>query len=135
METKTQPLTPTHIVANRLHELCTAGKYQEAMQELYAPNARHVEAMEFPGSPYKRVTEGKEALLKMSEHWNRTTTVHSASIGAPSVNGDQFVLEMKMDCTSSEGPMAGQRMEMSETCLYTVRDGKIAEAKFFYAGC
>lgn len=124
---------PTEVVANRLCELCNTGKYDEAMQELYADNARHVEAMEMPGSPYKRITEGKAALTKMSEHWCKTTEVHSSSCGKPLVNGDQFVCEMKMDVTSSEGPMAGQRMAMSETCLYTVKDGKITEAKFFYS--
>lgn len=105
------------------------------MRELYADNARHVEAMEMPGSPYKRITEGKTALLKMSEAWNRSTTVHSSHVGKPLVNGDQFVCTMTIDCTSSEGPMAGQRMTMSETCLYTVKDSKITEAKFFYGGC
>lgn len=125
----------TNQVAIRLHELCNKGQYHEAMQELYADNARHVEAMEMPGSPYKRVTEGKPALLKMSEHWMKTNTVHSASCGMPMVNGDQFVCEMKMDVTCGDGPMAGQRMEMQEVCLYTVSNGKIAEAKFFYGGC
>jgi hypothetical protein len=115
--------------------MCSVGKHHEAMQELYADNARHVEAMEFPGSPYKRVTEGKPNLLKMSEQWGKTTTVHSMSCGQPLVNGDQFICEMSMDCTSSEGPMAGQRMQMTEYCLYTVKDGKITEARFFYPSC
>lgn len=105
------------------------------MRELYADNARHVEAMEMPGSPYKRITEGKKALLDMSDHWNKTTTVHSSSVGKPMVNGDQFLVDMTLDCTSSEGPMAGQRMTMTEHALYTVKDGKITEAKFFYAMC
>ena len=126
--------TVTDTTAARFHEMLSANQYHEAIEELYADNARHVEAMEMPGSPYKRITEGKVNLLKMSEHWGKTTTVHSASCGKPIVNGDQFVCEMKMDCTSSEGPMAGQRMEMQETCLYTVnKDGKISEAKFFYS--
>lgn len=135
MNTTTAAPSQTEVVAKRLFELCNSGKFHEAMQELYADNARHVEAMEMPGSPYKRVMEGKKTLLDMSEHWGRTTRVHSASMGAPLVNGDQFVCEMAMDCTSSEGPMAGQRMAMKEICLYTVRDGKITEAKFFYPGC
>jgi hypothetical protein len=125
----------TAAVANRLVELCNTGRYHEAMQELYADNARHVEAMEMPGSPYKRITEGKANLIKMSEHWGRTTTVHSASCGPALVNGDQFICQMSMDCTSSEGPMAGQRMQVTEQCLYTVVNGKITEAKFFYPGC
>jgi len=129
------PTTATDHTARKLVDMCREGKHHDAMQELYADNARHVEAMEMPGSPYKRVTEGKPALLKMSEHWCKTTTVHSASCGEPRVNGDQFVVEMNMDCTSSEGPMAGQRMQMSEHCVYTTnKDGKITEAKFFY-GC
>ncbi|HLO42585.1 MAG TPA: nuclear transport factor 2 family protein [Phycisphaerales bacterium] len=131
----TMPQSETHTVAKRFHELCSAGKFDDAMRELYADDARHVEAMEMPGSPYKRITQGKPALLEMSERWNKHTTVHSCTVGAPLVNGDQFICEMKMDCTSSEGPMAGQRMQMEEQCLYTVKNGKIAEAKFFYGGC
>jgi ketosteroid isomerase-like protein len=135
MNTANTAANPVQKVADRLAELCSTGQGHQAMQELYADNARHVEAMEMPGSPYKRVMEGKPTLLKMSEHWGKTTTVHSASCSKPLVNGDQFVCEMKIDMTSNEGPMAGQRMAMAETCLYTVKDGKITEAKFFYGGC
>ncbi len=129
------PKTDTHLVADKLTELCNTGRHDEAMRDLYADNARHVEAMEMPGSPYKRITEGKPALLAMSEHWKKTTTVHGGTCSKPLVNGDQFVCEMTLDCTSNEGPMAGQRMTMTETCLYTVKDGKITEAKFFYPMC
>lgn len=122
-------------VAQRLCALCREGKFDEAMAELYADNARHVEPMEFPGSPYKKVMEGKATLQKMSEHFRKVTTVHSCTIGTPNINEDQFIVEMTMDCTTSEGPMAGQRHAMSEHCLYTVRDGKIVEAKFFFGGC
>ena len=140
--TSTQPLfTPpapsaehlaTQKVAQRLVGLVREGKSHEAIQELYADNARHVEAMEMPGCP--RITEGKGTLLEKSEYWGKITTIHSASCGDPIVNGDQFVCTMALDATSSEGPMAGQRMQMNETCLYTVKNGKIAEGKFFY-GC
>jgi ketosteroid isomerase-like protein len=130
------PETPgTTIVANRLVELCNAGRYHEALLELYADDAVHVEAMEFPGSPHKMITRGKAALTAMSEHWGKTTTVHASSCAPAMVDGNQFLCEMSLDCTSSEGPMAGQRMAMKEQCLYTVRDGKITEARFFYGGC
>lgn len=129
---KGKPMT-TQQVADRLVEMCNTGKYHEALVELYADNARHVEAMAMPGSPYGRITEGKAALIAMSEHWGKTTTVHACHTGKPLVNDDQFVCEMSLDCTSSEGPMAGQRMKMSEICLYTVKSGKITEAKFFYS--
>lgn len=123
----------TQQVANRLHELCSAGQYHEAMEELYADDAKHIEAMAMPGQD--QILEGKPALLKMSEHWGKTNTVHEQSVGTPLVNGDQFLCQMSMDLTMGDGPMAGQRAQMSEWCLYTVADGKIKEARFFYAPC
>ncbi len=70
----------------------------------------------------------------MAERIANSTTIHGASVGNPLDNGDQFVCAMSLDCTAGEGPMAGQRMNMSETALYTVKNGKITEGKFFY-GC
>jgi ketosteroid isomerase-like protein len=105
------------------------------MQELYAENARHVEAMEMPGGPYKRVTEGKAALLQKADHFEKNVEVHSSSCSDPMSNGDQFVCQMSLDCTAKDGPMSGQRMQMSEFAVYTVRDGKVTEGKFFYGGC
>jgi hypothetical protein len=122
----------TQKVANRLVELCSTGKNLDAIKELYADNARHVEAMEGPGCA--RIQEGKKTLLEKAEKFAKTTTIHGASVGKPLVNGDQFVVPMSLDCTSSEGPMAGQRMNMTETALYTVKGGKITEGRFFY-GC
>ena len=130
------PASPEHQatakVANRLVELCSTGKNLDAIKELYSDNARHIEAMEAPGCP--RIIEGKNEILKKAEHFAKITTVHGATCGKPIVNGDQFVCPMTLDCTASEGPMANQRMNMSETALYTVKNGKITEGKFFY-GC
>lgn len=128
------PPTQTELVAKRLTELCRAGKHMDAIKELYADNARHVEAMEMPEAGCMRVTEGKSTILEKAAKFEKTTTVHSSSTGPALANGEQFICEMKMDCTSSEGPMAGQRMNMTEFALYTVKNGKITEGKFFY-GC
>jgi len=122
----------TQKVADRLVELMNLGKNLDAIKDLYADHARHVEAMEGPGCP--RITEGRANLLQKAEQFHKSTIVHSASVGKPIVNGDQFVLPMSMDCTCTEGPMANQRMNMTETALYTVKNGKITEGKFFY-GC
>src|SRR5262249_19011484 len=77
----------TQTVAQRLTALCSAGKNQKAMQELYADNARHVEAMEAPGCP--RITEGKATLLQKAEKFAKTTQIHGASCSKPLINGDQ----------------------------------------------
>ncbi|CAN5675209.1 nuclear transport factor 2 family protein [soil metagenome] len=121
----------TQKVGARLVELVSQGKNLDAIRELYADNVRSIEAMEGPGCP--RMTEGKANVLKAAEHFEKITIKHSASCGKPLVNGNQFVCQMSLDCTSTEGPMANQRMQMSETALYTVKDGKISECKFFYS--
>lgn len=123
----------TQKVANRLVELMSKGKSMDAMHELYADNARHVEVMEAPWCP--RIIEGKQTLTKKAEEFYKSTTIHNATVGTPIVNGDQFIIPMGLDCTCSAGPMAGQRMDMKETALYTVKNGKITEGKFFYGGC
>lgn len=146
MTTTTQPSKPpsfqmppaspehqaTQKVAKRLVELVTQGKNLDAIRELYADDARHIEPMEGPGCP--RISGGKTSLLQKAEQFAKITTVHGATIGTPIVNGDQFIVPMGLDCTCSEGPFANQRMNMNETALYTVRNGKISEARFFY-GC
>jgi len=122
-------------VAKRLSELCNSGQNHIAMQELYADNVRHVEAMGMDDGMYARLTEGKSSVMAKAEAWLKSTQIHSASCSKPLVNGDQFVCQMSLDATATAGPMAGQRMQMNETALYTVKNGKIVEAKFFYPGC
>lgn len=126
------PPTQTELTAKRLIELCRQGKNLQAIEELYADNAQHVEAMEMPGSDCSRIIEGKKMILEKAKQFHESTTIHSASASPALANGDQFICEMKLDCTASQGPMAGQRMNVSEFALYTVKDGKITQAKFFY---
>ncbi len=122
-------------VAKRLVELCRTGKNLDAIKELYADDAAHVEAMTMPGAPPEsRTLRGKPALLAKAEQFAKGTTIHSATCGDPRVNGEQFACEMALDATAKEGPMAGQRMNIQETAIYTVKNNKVAEARFFY-GC
>src|SRR5262245_54366973 len=89
----------TQKVATRLVELCTAGKNLQALQELYADNAKHVEAMDSPDCP--RITSGKATLIQKAEQWAKITTIHGATYAKPLINGDQFTCAMSLDCTSS----------------------------------
>jgi hypothetical protein len=147
MTTSTKPNSPAHKpayamppaspeqqatqkVADRFYELCSTHKNLDAIHELYADDARHIEVFSMPGCD--RILAGKAKLLEKAQHFHKITTVHSGTTSKPSVNGDQFVCTMSMDCTSTEGPMANQRMNMSEIALYTVKHGKITEGKFFY---
>jgi hypothetical protein len=68
-------------VANRLVELCRTGKFDQAIQELYADNAISVERQEMPGWP-KEVT-GKQAILDSSKKWSEANEVHAMTVGEP----------------------------------------------------
>ncbi|RDC60367.1 hypothetical protein HME9302_01571 [Alteripontixanthobacter maritimus] len=71
--------------------------------------------------------EGREALEQKHAWWNQNAEVHSVNTKGPFVYGDQFAVQYDMDVT-----IDGERNQMSEVGLYTVKDGKIAEERFMY---
>ena len=120
----------TFEVGKRLVELCLEGKNRQAIEELYADDAVSIEAME--GGPQGREIRGKDAILAGADWFNNANEIHGGTVEGPHPCDDQFICFMSIDLTPKEGPGAGHRMQMSEACLYTVRDGKISEARYFY---
>jgi ketosteroid isomerase-like protein len=117
-------MTKTQDVANDLVALCKAGKFAEAGEKYWARDVVSVEA----GEGEMARLEGLDAVRGKTAWWEANNEVHSAEVEGPYVNGDQFVVRFRMDMT----PKGGERRTMDETGLYTVRDGKIAEERFFY---
>ena len=111
-------------IAKDLVSLCREGRYEEAMTRYYADDILSVE----PEGP-KPESRGIEAVKEKVKWWEENMTVHSAETLGPFTHGDRFVVEFKMDITNK---MSGERSEMDEVGLYTVRDGKIVEEYFFY---
>jgi hypothetical protein len=114
----------TQDVANGLVALCKASKFAEAGETYWADNVLSVEAM---GDNAE--LRGIEAVRGKGEWWNNAHEVHGAVVEGPYVNGDQFAVRFKMDITIKA---SGERRVMDEAAVYTVRDGKIAEERFFY---
>ena len=77
------------------------------------------------------VSHGKDAARAKGEWWSNAHDIHGVEVYGPYVNGDQFVVQFTMDITNRE---SGERMTMDEMALYTIKDGKIAEERFFYGG-
>ena len=119
-------MTTTQDVANDLVSMCKAGKFAEAGEKYWAKDVVSVEA----GEGDMARLEGYDAVHGKTDWWEANNEVHGVEIDGPYVNGDQFVVRYKMDMT----PKGGARHTMDETGLYTVRDGKIAEERFFYGG-
>lgn len=115
----------TQEVANKLVELCRTGQYQEAQNNLYAPNAVSVEP---DGSPWGKA-EGLPAIQAKAEQWaNMVEEVHSAQVSNPIVSGSHFACTMENDVTFK----GMGRQQIREICVYEVKDGKIVKEEFFY---
>jgi ketosteroid isomerase-like protein len=113
-------------IANDLVALCKTGDFATPGEKYWAEDVVSIEPM--GDNP---VSHGKEAAEAKGEWWSNTHEVHGVEVTGPHVNGDQFTVGFKMDVTVKE---SGQRMTMDEIALYTIKDGKIAEERFFYGG-
>jgi ketosteroid isomerase-like protein len=115
----------TRDVATAFAELCKAGKHAEAGQTFWADDVVSLEAFEGPMAR----SEGRPAVEAKSAWWYSAHEVHGGSTEGPWVHGEQFALRFSMDVTEKA---TGKRMQMDEIGLYTVRDGKVVEERFFY---
>jgi len=111
-------------IADDMVAMTKAGNFHIG-EKYWADDVVSIEAM--PG-PMARV-EGREAVMGKSAWWYGAHEVHGTETFGPFVNGDQIAIHWHMDITNRE---SGQRMQMDEVALYTMKDGRIAEERFFY---
>lgn len=131
MTTQTDP-NPCLAVGKRLVELCEQDKNLQALDELYADDVVSVEVMGMPEVGMDKEMKGIDAIRAKSQWWYDNHEVHGGSCEGPYPHGDRFIVIFGMDITPKMGPNAGQRMQMKEGALYTVKDGKIVREEFFY---
>jgi ketosteroid isomerase-like protein len=115
-------------IAERLVELCRAGKFEQAQTELYAPDATSTEA---PGSPQAAhgPAVGLQAIREKGHQFQASIEAfHGISVSDAVVAGNWFSLAMTLDVTMKN---VG-RIPMSEICVYHVKDGHIVSEQFFY---
>ena len=116
----------TQETAADLVALCKQGKFEECGEKHWADD---VLSVEFGGdNPQAR---GKAAVKAKGEWFMSHHEIHGVVVEGPYVNGDQFVVRFKMDMTFKD---SGQRSSLDEVGLYTLKDGKIAEERFFHGG-
>jgi ketosteroid isomerase-like protein len=116
----------TQDIASDLVAMCKQGKFEESGEKYWAEDVVSIE----PGEGDMAVTRGKTGARAKGDWWNANNEIHAVEVEGPYVHGDQFVVRFKMDVT----PKGGQRHTMDEVGVYTVKDGKIAEERFFYGG-
>ena len=114
-------------IAQKMVELCRQGKNMEALETLFSDDVVSVEAVAMPGM--EREAKGLAAVKAKGEWWVENHEVHSANVTGPWPHDDRFIVGFEYDVTNKP---SGQRMQMNETGLYTVSNGKIVREEFFY---
>jgi ketosteroid isomerase-like protein len=119
----------TKDVALGIIAMLKAGKFEECGETYWADDVVSTE----PGGPpgIDPVSRGKVAVEAKSKWWADNHETEDLQIEGPYVNGDQFTCRFKMKVKVKA---SGQVMDMDEHALYTLKDGKIVDEKFFYGG-
>ena len=124
----TAAATATESIAHELVELCRAGRNLEAISKLYAPDIESIEPMDYQGMPARQT--GIDAIRKKNEWWFDNNDVDGHDVDGPYLNGDQFAVKYRFDTTNKK---TRERTSMSEIAVYTVKEGKIVQERFFDA--
>ena len=115
----------TDQIARRLVELCREAKWEVAQRELYAEDAVSLEPFATPA--FEKETRGLAQILEKGRKFDAMVeTMHALKVSEPVVAGSSFACTLQMDVT-----MKGQgRMNMTELCVYEVKEGKIVSEQF-----
>lgn len=115
----------TKEIASRLAELCRKGDFDTAQSELFSNEAISVEPHSTP--EFEKETKGLAAIKEKGEKWmNMVEKTQQIDVSEPIIATNSFACIMRMHVT-----MKGQgEMDMTELCVYTVKDGKIIKEEF-----
>ncbi|MDO9376622.1 MAG: SnoaL-like domain-containing protein [Bacteroidota bacterium] len=115
-----------HEIADRLVQLCARGQFEEAQKELFADDAVSLEPYATPA--FEKETRGLPAIQEKIRKFNdMVQTMHNLEVSPPLVATESFAVTMRLDVTMKEQG----KMDMTELCLYKVKDGKIISEEFF----
>ncbi|MEP6595286.1 MAG: nuclear transport factor 2 family protein [Ginsengibacter sp.] len=116
----------TQEIANKLVELCRKGDFEKTQTDLFAEDAVSIEQEASPA--FEKETKGMPAIHEKGKKWNSMVKeMHGLTVSDPIVGGNSFAVTLHMDVTMKEGG----HMDMTELCVYKVKDGKIISEEFF----
>jgi hypothetical protein len=126
MSTTATAKMSTKEIAKKLKKLCDHGKFEDALKELFAKDAVSIEPM--ASKDFEKETHGLDKLIEKGKKWNEmVSATHSIEISEPMIAGNTFAVTMRMDVTTKDKG----RQDMTELCVYHVKDGKIISEQFF----
>lgn len=112
-------------IANNLVSLLRQGKFNEVYDELFHPDAHHIE----PQSEYFSDVKGVEAIKAkdkaMGEH---IANVENMEVGEAIIAAKHIAIPYKIKAELKDG----NKMELDEIIVYEIDNGKIISEQFFY---
>ena len=117
-----------HEVARNFTALLRAGTFVAAGDRYWSNDVTSIEPANLPDEICTTVS-GKEATRNKCTARFSTALIDEIGIDGPFVTGNQFALFLDLVTLD---PASAARQPFTEIALYTVRDGQIAEERFFY---
>ncbi len=112
-------------VANTLVNLLREGKFNDVYDELFHPDAEHIE----PQSEHFSHVKGVEAIkAKDTAMQENIAGVEGMEVGDAIVAKDYIAIPYKMTVKLKDG----NKWSLDEIIVYKVDDGKIVSEQFFY---
>lgn len=117
-----------HDIARDFTDMLRQGQFVAARERFWAADVRSIEPQDLPDGIAAEVS-GIDAALAKTIRWFGSRHVHDLSIDGPFVTGNQFALFLDMMIA---GQPSGADQPFTEIAIFTVRDGRIIEERFFY---
>ena len=113
-------------IAATLVVLSKQQQYETAQTELFSQDAISIEPYATP--EFEKETRGLDAIVKKGHRFEEMVAeTHQLEVSEPLIASNSFACTLHMDVTMK----AGGRMNMTELCVYTVKDGKIISETFY----
>lgn len=117
-------------LGQKMIEMVNAGPEKEAefVDAYYAADIVSIEGAGDESMPQQM--QGIDAIKGKHDWWYSNNEVHSSTAYGPYVGHreDQFVVRFTLDMT----PNGGERSQMDEVGVFTVKGGKIIQEEFLY---
>ncbi|MEP7279875.1 MAG: SnoaL-like domain-containing protein [Bacteroidota bacterium] len=113
-------------IATRLVILSRQGQFENAQNELFSNDAISIEAHATPA--FEKETKGLNAILEKGRKFeSMVEEMHKMEVSEPIIANSSFACTLRMEVTMKEGG----HMDMTELCVYEVKDGKIVSETFY----
>lgn len=115
----------TKEIADSLVGFCRKGDFEGAQKELFSEDAVSIEPMASPA--FEKETKGLAAIIEKGHKFtSMVEKINGLEVSDPVVANQSFCISMRLDAVMKDmGPM-----DMTELCVYKVKDGKIISEEF-----